>query len=299
MLKLKETKKTLSNFMDAAYASSGRTNHAFKKPLSYVGTYYETVFLPQTLLASPTLSIEMFGKKDIKFNLELKPEPTQMEQVEMLETYLKAINKGSLEDNSGNIKEFDAPLSAYQAYLAQNSAVSDIQNYNLGVYLNNPEVTRVDTVINGVTYYQYTLKDIYTFGYDKEKKEDVTYTNTVHCLFKEKTSEGENFFSALTDKKLSKKDSKKVMDTIADMNITGMSIGGYTLQASGVDSRTLAVTSELDMQSDSDSYTVKGYSSIISIDKEQLNSLTVKRVGDYRYNIVIPTSDMTVTLHMG
>lgn len=294
MLQLKSTKKTLKNYLDACYASSGRTNKAFSDELSYIGTFYESDFLSKAILTSPSLSIDTFGEKDIQFKVELKPEGQQKEQVELLDNYLKAISKGFLGNTPEPIKELKPRYSLAESFLAQNSALSDVQNYNLNVYLNDPEVYRQDTTINGTKYYQYTLVDRYDFG------GGTTYEHKVHSLFKEKTSEGENFFSALVSKNLSKKDSKKVLDVLADENLTGFFIGGYVFgtEVYGYTEH-MAVGSEVSISRVGTDYLVKGFGSLARIDAHRLKKLEVIRVSDFRYNLKVFIDNLVLTIYIG
>lgn len=291
MFQFKENSKTLKNFMDAIQAVSGNTGTSFKEPLSYIGTFYESPFLPSIVLAEPTLNVEEFGKDDIKLKVVLKPEPAQVEQVKVLDTYLNTINKGFMEELPEKITTVKDPRPS-QAFLSQQSGISDIQNYPLNVNFNDAKVVRQDTTINGIKYYLFSLEDTYHFG------EGLDYTHNIHCLMKDKTSDGENFFSSLIDKKLNVKDTKKVLDTLSGNNMTGLFIGGYSFGDEGVVQQVFSISSELAMTWN-EGYIIKGYSTFIEIPDEVIQSLTVRRRGSYRYNLELETTDGRITLFIG
>lgn len=292
MFQFKENKKTLKNFLDATQAVAGNTGTAFKEELSYIGTFYDTKFLPGSILAEPKISIEAFDKTDVKVKIILKPEVNQVDQVVLLDGFLNMIGKGYLDDQLEQVKEQPKNFLPSQAFLAQQSGMSDIQNYDLNIYFNDPEVTRQDTTIGGVKYFLFSIKD-------KFSGSGVTHTHTLNCLFKEKTSSGENFFSALVDKELSVKDSKKVLDTLADNNMTGLFIGGYNYGDPGkVVSQVFAISSELTMHYHGD-YSIRGYSSDLYIPEETIQSVKVNRSGEYKYNVDIRTTNGEITLFIG
>ena len=106
-------------------------------------------------------------------------------------------------------------------FLSQNSVVSEIQDFDVKIIMSEPVVKRMDTVINGVKYWKYSITE--TIEYD----DGFVYSHTVHSLIKEKNSDGENFFSDLVGEDLGKRDTVKVLDSIAKKNITGLFIGGY------------------------------------------------------------------------
>lgn len=292
MFLFKENKKTLKNFLDATQAVAGNTGTAFKEELSYVGTFYDTKFLPGSVLAEPRISIESFDKSDIKVKVTLKPEANQVDQVVLLDGFLNMIGKGYLDEQLEQVKEQPKNFLPSQAFYAQQSGMSEIQNYDLNVYFNDPEVTRQDTTIDGVKYYLFSITDEFVGA-------GLTHTHTLNCLFKEKTSSGENFFSALVDKELSVKDSKKVLDTLADNNMTGLFIGGYNYGDPGkVVSQVFAISSELTMHYHG-GYSIRGYSSDLYIPEETIQSVKVNRSGEYRYNVDIRTTNGEITLFIG
>lgn len=295
MLRLVNTKKTLKNFLEASYASNGQVNNTFKTPLSYIGTYYESNFIPGNVLAEPNLNIEVLEGKDIHFELVLKPEPSQIEMLTMADNYLQTLSKGFFGERPEKVEAVAPTSDVVKNYLTQNSFASDVQNYPLHIYLNEPEVYRQDTVINGVPYIQYTLIDRYDFG------NEVTFEHKVHCLFKEKTSEGENFFSALVGKELSKKDAKKVLDILSDKNITGFLIGGYMFGKPKEElAKTFAIGSELEMtRGKYGGYTIKGGSSSMNIPEDNLKNLVVTRVSDFRYNISVQIDNLRLLIFIG
>lgn len=294
MFQFKENNKTVKNFLDATRAVTGDTGTSFKEQLSYVGTFYDTPFLDKGILTEPKLNLEVFEGTDIKFQLVLKPEVTQLPQVELLNDYLNAISKGYMEEQLDKIVEPTKDHKISDAFRAQQSAVSDVQNYTLNVYFNDPEVTRQDTTINGIKYYQFKVTDTFSFG------DDVNYVHSVICLFKDKTSDGENFFSSLVDKKLAIKDSKKVLDILTGNNLTGLFIGGHVTEGDkGLTQQVFAIGSELLMTKGSSNYVIKGYSSFLGIPEEAIESLTVKRTGTFKYFVQIETTDGRVTLFVG
>lgn len=293
MLNFKEKEFTLNTFLKAT-KEVGDT-------LSYVGTYYESPMLDSNIIATPDLGVELDDNGILEVQLTLKPNVgEEVEQLKVLEQYIKALSMGFVNPKADFFKLKNQHQTPVAKFLAQNSATSTIQDYTLSILMDRPTITRVETVINGVSYWQYTLKETFDFG------DNVTYTHKIHTLFKEKTSDGENFFSAFVGKTLNKRDSTKVLDAIADKNITGLFIGGFRAHDIVPEEKRAyfnfyGVMDNITVRRTKQAYSILMQNGGMVIPYESINAISVERVGTGtgRYVITVFTPGMEIELFLG
>lgn len=300
MIELEKKNKTLRNFKEAVRATGGKVNNSFKNPLALVGAFYDTTFLPKTILSEPSVAVQNLddSSKDISFVVTLKPMPEDVDSLHNLDNFLNIVNMGDLFTSPASLSTGGKPLTPTQSYLAQNSVFSDVQNYELGISMIEPTVERVDTVINGVKYWQFTVTD--SVSQDGEE----VYKHAVHFLFKEKTGEGENFFSSLVGKQLNKRDTFKVLDTLEGKNLSGFFLGGVTIGAENKEHRAVSTSmyatgSEMMLRTYSDDYVFQNATGATTIKKELLEGAHIERVGSYKYNLILHTGKDRVTVYIG
>lgn len=296
MFQFKETEYTLSTFMN--------TLKKVGEDISYVGTFYESTMLDKSIIAHPTLNVEHDKDQDLLYiDVILKPGAgAEADQVDVLGSYLRALGTGFMGAHPEVLKKEhrDKHLTPMSKFLSQNTATSNIQDHEVTIIFSEPVVKRMDTVIRGVPYFKYAISEKVDLG------EGVFYTHTVHCLFKEKEWDAENFFSALTGESLSKRDTLKVLDSLAHQNITGYFIGGYDVYPNNSRGKQTMITafhstmSPIEIKKSYESYyisvTISGGTFIPTAD---INSSSVRRVGDGRYVLELNTSYMTVNLYLG
>lgn len=300
MIELKKNTKTLRNFKEAIRATGGLVNNSFKNPLSLVGVFYDTVFVPRSILAEPTIAItDLDSSSDIiTLGMSLKPMPEDAGALKTLHNVINTLSMGDIFTNPITFPKASKHFTPMQTYLTQNTSLSEVQNYDVRLVMNEPVVERIDTTINGTKYWQYTLTDIMTRG------ESEVFRHSAHFLFKERTSEGENFFSSLVGKDLSKRDAEKVMDSLADKNISGLFLGGILIgipnrEARGVTSSMYAVGAEMSLRDREDKYEFKTLSGAVTVNKKDIESLRVKRTGDYKYTLILNTAKEEIVLYIG
>lgn len=293
MINFKEKEYTLNTFLKAT-KEVGDT-------LSYVGTYYETPMLDSNIIATPDLGVDLDDKGILEIQLTLKPNVgNEVEQIEVLEKYIKALSMGFINPRADEFKLKNAHQTPISKFLAQNSVTSTIQDYSLSILMDAPVVTRMDTTINGVKYWQYTLSESFDFG------DNVKYEHKIHTLFKEKTSDAENFFSAFVGKELNKRDSIKVLDTMAGKNITGLFIGGFRAHdKASEDKRSYfnfyGITDNISIRKAKNSYSLTLQSGGMVVPYDGINFLRVTRVGKGtgRYIVTVYTDSMEIELFIG
>lgn len=302
MLQFEPKNSTLKHLKQAMAACKAEgTEGPFKNDrLTLVGSYYETPFLPGTILSEPSVNVRGLNNDtdELAFTVTLKPIPTELPKVEQLEKFLQVTNMGYIFDKPDTMPELAAGMTKAQAFMAQNSMMSEVQNYDLVITMSSPVVTRVDTVINGVRYWQYKITDTLT-----ESGADI-YSHSVYLLFKERKSDGENFYSGLVNQTLNKRDSKKVLDIISDLNITGLFIGGLVTQYEKEDLRAVktslySIGTEMELKNMENLYIIKSAIGTVGIDKDRIEYVRVERVGDYKYKVRIQTTKEETTLFIG
>lgn len=294
---MKEKEYTLNTFKRALQ----------EKDKTYIGTFYESPLIADEMISTPTLSFRQ--EDDIVFlDVTLKPNAgDEVEQVEFLDMYMHNTNSGYVSTKLDEEERKTYTDDLNKRLLTQNTFLSEIKDYEVTVVMREPTVTRMDTVINGVKYWQYTLTE------STRLDDETYYTHKVHCLLKEKTSDGENFFSGLVNKVLGKRDTVKVLDSIANENITGLLIGSYEVMpennAKGLQIATVYyATSDYILLNRHENDKVEEKVTIYHLGNNQGGTLIpdeaiekseVERIGDGRYSITVYTSHTTVKLLMG
>lgn len=297
MFALKEKEYTISTFKRALQ----------DEDKTYIGTFYESPLVADEMISAPTLT---FRQEDdiVYLDVTLKPNAgEEVEQVEFLDMYMHNTNSGYVATKLDEEERKTYAEDLSKRFLTQNTFLSEIKDYVVTVIMREPTVTRMDTVINGVKYWQYTLTET------TKLDEDTDYTHKVHCLLKEKTSDGENFFSGLVGKELGKRDTVKILDSIANENITGLLIGSYEVMpennARGLQVATVYyATSDYILLNRHENEKLDEKVTIYHLGNNQGGTLIpdeaiekseVERIGDGRYSITVYTSHTTIKLLMG
>lgn len=301
MLQFEPKNTTLKHLKQAVVACKVTPNTGpFKNDtLALVGSFYESPFIPTTVLSAPQIKVSgLSSDTEVNFSITLKPLPTDLPKIEQLETFLQATSMGYIFDKPEVMPDVADSMTPTQLFLSQNSQLSEIQDYELFVTMNEPTVTRVDTVINGVRYWQYKVSDKLV---DDGK---TIYEHAIYLLFKEKESDGETFYSSLVGKSLNKRDSKKVLDMLSGLNLTGLFIGGLVTQYNKAETRAVktsiySIGTEMELVNLEDTYIVKSSMGTVGIDKDRIESVRVERVGNYKYNLHIQTTKEDTTLFIG
>lgn len=291
MLEFKEKEYTLATFIKAT-KEVGDT-------LSYVGTYYESPMLDKNINATPTLGVNLSDKGLLELVVALKPNVgNEVEQVKLLEKYIGALNMGFINPKADPFKAKNAHGTPISKFLAQNSITSEIRDYELSILMDSPTVTRIDTVINGIKYWQYTIEESFDFG------DAVKYSHKVHALFKEKTSDGENFFSALVGKSLSRRDSLKTLEVITERNLSGFFIGGFRSHTLGIDSKKIylnfyGTTDNISIRRTKKAYLINLHNGGVIIPLDTIKQVSVSRASSGKYTLIIHADGMDTELFLG
>lgn len=290
---------TIFNYKKALEACKGQVSGTYKKPLSYVGTYYETPLIEKSILAEPHVEAEFLkDTKGVRLQIILKPDADhQKTQVELLDQVLGSLGSGRAFDRySFKIGVNKAKPTIINRFLTQNTAFSEVQNYELEVNLESPVVRKSEFMINKTRYYQYSLTEKYYVD-----KDEVFY-HTVYSLFKEKTSDLESFYSTFVNKKLDKRATKYVLDSISENNISGYSILGYQIESIKdnslhIDSYSLA--SDIELSSTEATYYIRGSEGGVHVGKEYINNLKVEYTNQNAYTLSFNTSMNKISLFLG
>lgn len=296
MFEFKEKEYTLRTFIDAL--------SKVDKDISYIGTYFESTMLDSKVIAHPVMGVHADDdNKLLSVDVTLKPNVgSESDQVQILDQYLYALSMGFMESKPEPIKKegrnrHSSPISKF---LAQNSVTSEIQDHQVTVIFDYDTVSvkRMDTVINGVRYWKYALTDTFDLG------DGVHYTHTVHCLLKEKKSDGENFFSPLVGRVLNKRDSMKVLDSVAGKNITGFFIGGYSLfptveSDARMTTTFYGITDNVELRKYEKTYHLVLPGGGTHIPYNSIESTEVRRVGEGKYILAVYTSSLTAEMYLG
>lgn len=291
MIEFKEKEYTLSTFMKAM-REVGDT-------LSYVGTYFESPLLDSNIIATPTLGVDLDKSGILELVVTLKPNVgNEVEQVKVLEKYVSVLNMGFINAKADPFKAKNAHRTPISKFLAQNSMTSEIRDYDLSVLMSDPVVTRMETVINGVKYWKFTLQETYDFG------DDVGYTHKVHALVKEKTSDAETFFSAMVGADLSRRDSLKVLESIAGNNISGLFIGGFRSHALVAESKRSYInfygtTDNISIRKANKAYIIHLHNGGTIVPYEAIKKVSVSRASEGKYTVTIHADGMDTELFLG
>lgn len=309
MLNLKPRNTTLKNLNQAITSCLTYSEDKYQdSKLVLVGTYYINNFLDENILSETIINDTLVNVRNGGFrtSISLKPMPAQLESLRVTETVLNSVDMGWF--GGGSIDDPALKSSFEMDFLMGNSGLSNIQNYDLTLNMVDPVVTRVDTVINGVKYYQFAVTDsselLGGVGEQDSLDNPVSVDHTLVLLFKEYTGDDmETFFSAFTQAtELNKKDSKKVLDMISDQNLSGLYLGGV-LALSGSD--TSVVTSllphvdDLVISATDEAYRITCNSGSISIDRAGVVGVRVEYKSPGKYELRIGTAKTAVFIMLG
>lgn len=295
MLQRKMNPSTTSQLMKAI-------NSCKTQETSLVGVYFDSPFMSEQILAEPMITFTKGKAKVYQAMITVKPTKEDADNIERMQWYLQTSGMGAVMDNPKpemDTSTIKAGLNPFSQYLLQQTPFSDIQNYDMLMTFVDPTVQRSSFMLNEVPYHHYTV----TAPINHEIGDGLNHT--LHLLFKPKTSDGENFFSALVNKELNKADAKKVLSTIADKNFTGLFIGGADVERKGSGIRTnLWSFSGIELHE----MTHEGGQSFIlgfiegglGINSNKIASMKVTRDDDYKYHLVLTMRDGAfVTIYIG
>ena len=197
----KEHTKTLKTFRNAVK----------DKDKTLVGVYYRNP-TEVKILAEPEVS---FSPETDEIIILLKPDISQEDTVDLLSASLVYTDIGEatrLSEDIGNTK------GVAEQFFSQATIFSNIVDYELRMIILNEEVNFREYKIGGVNYYQYEVSSDTAF-------ETESFRHSIILLFKDKEYSAETFFSTFSNKDIDLASGKKILDTIANENITGMFLG--------------------------------------------------------------------------
>lgn len=300
MLDLNKKEVTVSNFKKAIEASIGKTSGTFKNELSYVGTKYQTPVIDEAIVATPEINLTT-DKNDLYVDVTLKPDVGhQTDQVTMLDKVLSALSAGGVFNKGAFKKELDnqGSKTPIQKFLLQGTFMSEVQDYTLSLIFYEPKVRRQEFKVNGVQYWLYEITEEF---YD-EKSGKVLFTHTLHSLFKEKTSDLENFFSELVGEELNKRDATRVLSLLSYENVTGFQIGGYQIKDTKHENlltTSYATVEDIQLREVGDSYSLRSGGTDTTFKGTALTKLMVERTGNGKYTVGLFVDNHVISLFLG
>lgn len=240
---LVKEKRTARYFFDAIKATT-RTeendSRYFKEGLSLVGVYLDSDFLSTSqVLAEPSLQVEDINSDNgITVTTRLKPENKEDPLLDILGLALEATNTGMFmktevltETEKKELKE----IQKLSTYILPKAITEDSATQDVTLFFNKDSVSLQKFKMIGQTYYLFSLTE-------RDELDGKDYEHTLYTLFKDRDSSNETFFSSLVGYKLNRNVTRRVLESIAVKNITGMFLGGLTINTDSVRVATYAIT---------------------------------------------------------
>lgn len=281
----KEHTKTLKTFRNAVK----------DKDKTLVGVYYRNP-TEVKILAEPEVS---FSPETDEIIILLKPDISQEDTVDLLTASLVYTDIGEatrLSEDIGNTK------GVAEQFFSQATIFSNIVDYELRMIILNEEVNFREYKIGGVNYYQYEVSSDTAF-------ETESFRHSIILLFKDKEYSAETFFSTFSNKDIDLASGKKILDTIANENITGMFLGVVEIdyKDKGISSYFAASSSISDLITNEDErgevqYIILTDESSTTFNKKDIKKVSVNATINQVYNYSIDielTGGVVITLYLG
>lgn len=281
----KEHTKTLKTFRNAVK----------DKDKTLVGVYYRNP-TGVKILAEPEVS---FSPETDEIIILLKPDISQEDTIDLLSASLVYTDIGEatrLSEDIGNTK------GVAEQFFSQATIFSNIVDYELRMIILNEEVNFREYKIGGVNYYQYEVSSDTAF-------ETESFRHSIILLFKDKEYSAETFFSTFSNKDIDLASGKKILDTIANENITGMFLGIVEIdyKDKGISSYFAASSSISDLITNEDErgevqYIILTDESSTTFNKKDIKKVSVNATINQVYNYSIDielTGGVVITLYLG
>lgn len=292
-----------SHFIDAVQATSdyGESKY-YKNRLSIVGTYYENP-IENKILSEPR--IEIIDLEDDlgsvgAIGITLNADEREQEGLELLNLLLGRAGIGVLDkEQNSYINDYYLALGdvggELKDYLSKNTILDQVSDYNITFLVTEPKVEQRRFKINGVNYYQYTL---ISRGHIAE----VEYEHKIHVLFKDRQYDGETFLTQFIGEDITRGDGIKILDTLANENISGLAIGTVryeTKRDPNFNSFFVAYTSPTRLEYAEGTYALSTIESRLVFNKEAIRGIHVgtNEKGTY-YTITIETSENIIDIYL-
>lgn len=302
MLVLKHKPSSLRFFRSAVDATTEDENALFRgNKLSLVGLAYSSDSLQEEIPVHIALQNTIFQGKGLTTTLTFKPLPSQIPSLQVLENIMELTNAGSF-INDEKIMEpvFTTPFKA--DLLMSNTMFSNIQDYDAELYLEDVNVSFMETKILGGNYYQFVLEDVRETS-TGEFKQHIT------VLFKDKEYDAENIFSSLTVRnevgapvpKLDRRDTKKVIDLIMEPNLTGLLLGSvmFAPRLGSAVATVYPMNSNMQIAQSEDGYMFIADTGTVSVKEKDIKYSTVKKVAVDKYLLSLYVPDGVIRVSLG
>ena len=273
---------------------------------SLVGVHYTNDILTSAILTD--VYLEVLPDKDtdtLIVGVEMIPSVLEREELDNFNALLEDTGVGKL--YSMHDRKDDTELKSMARFFLQNTALSDVQKYELMAPFHQPVVEHCSYKLNGTTYKQYKISGSATTPAFAKEGLGGILGQTLYVLVKDKESTHENFFSALVGESLMKQDAIKVLEVISTPNVTGLNIGGFDVLTVKSGFRTTSLgtygiqMTNLDTEENGLVFMVRHGDAITVIETEHIKGMDVVREGDmkYRLSLVMRDNDTTIHIHLG
>jgi len=244
---------------------------ALDNNFSLVGTQFQCEWLPVALRFSNEVSIS-----DNNLDLVSFPSSNQVQSVSNFINMLEEKELGS-EVNRDIISDFGVNMSNIKDLLLHPES-SKINYISFTINLDKIIVNHYSKDINicGIKYKEITIH-----------LESDAFSGNLYVLLREDTSNGLSVFTDLLNKKISKPDTKKLLDFINHRNIMGLGLVAVTLDSKNAESSLFPISSDLSSISDKEKISFRTDTGIVNIPWKFIdNSLIIKEgLNSYTFNI--------------
>lgn len=301
MLKnIKGRELSYNHFLDAVTACEypDRSKY-FKQQLSLVGVYYGNP-LESKILAEPVLEVMPSEDNVGLANIVLEPDNNQREGLDILNLVLHQAGIGVIiKDNTNVIDDleyyYDVELADMKDYFSRNTIMEQVNDYGLAFVVTEDKVEQKRYKINGVQYYAYTL-------YSKGKVGEEEYTQTLTALFKDKQYDGETFLTQFIDEDIGKADGVKLLDTIANENLSSQAVGTVSFESNkepSFNGFSVAFTSPTELHEVDGVYSFETLETRIVFKREDIVGVQVTMVDNKSYYVLaVITKHNTLNIFM-
>ena len=297
---IRTRKVSYQHFLEAVKAvSHPGDSRYYDNQLSIVGTYYENP-LESKILSEPRLEIREVEDEIGVIGITLNADESEREGLDILNLVLSRAEIGVIErESNAYINDYYLALGdvggELKEYLSKNTILDQVSDYKMNIIITEPQAEQMRFKINGVNYYQYKLTS-------KGMIEDTEYAHHVHVLFKDKQYDGETFLTQFIGEGITRGEGVKILDTIANENISSMSIGTvryHTKRDPEFNSFFVAYTSPARLEYVDGTYAVATLESRLVFSEGSIRAVRVdtNEKGTY-YSLSIETAENEIVLYL-
>lgn len=253
---------------------------ALDNNFSLVGTQFQCEWLPVALRFSNEISIS-----DNSLDLVSFPASSQVKSVSNFVNMLEEKEIGS-EVNKDIISDFGVNMSNIEDLLLHPETTKI--NY-ISFTINLDKVTTnhysKDISISGIKYKEFTIH-----------LESEVFSGNLYILLRENTSNGLSVFTDLLNKKISKPDTRKLLDFINHRNIMGLGLVAVTLDSRNAESSLFPISSDLSSISNDEKISFRTDTGMVNIPWKFIDNSLITKEGLNSYTFAIKSGKSLVKL---